>query len=118
MSATRGMWMLLLMAPRALAAAMSGTATRTISQPAASRRWIWSTVAGTSPVLVEHMDWMLTGAPPPTGTPPTMIRFVIVSHLHGCEYQGAPALPATGHTPGNPGSPHPCTRCGEGCLPG
>ena len=36
--------------------------------PAASRAWIWATVAATSSVLVLHMDWMDTGAPPPTGT--------------------------------------------------
>ena len=69
--------MRLLMAPTALAAAMSGTAARTISHPASSRRRIWSTVAETSSVLVEHMDWMETGAPPPTGTGPTWICLVI-----------------------------------------
>ena len=62
-----------LMAPTALAAAMSGTATRMIWQPAASSRRIWSTVAATSSVRVLVMDWMVTGAPPPTGTPPTRI---------------------------------------------
>ena len=40
MSATRGMWIRLLMLSMALAAAMSGTATRTISHPAASSRRI------------------------------------------------------------------------------
>src|SRR5699024_6832070 len=34
-------------------------------------------VAATSSVLVLHMDWMDTGAPPPTGTFPTMICLVI-----------------------------------------
>ena len=28
--------------------------------------------ASTSAVLVVHIDWTLTGAPPPTGTGPTM----------------------------------------------
>ncbi len=42
--------------PTALAAAISGTATRMISQPASSNLRICSTVASTSWVLVEHMD--------------------------------------------------------------
>ncbi len=38
-------------------------------------------VASTFSVTVLHMDWMLTGAPPPTATPPTMICLLIVSPL-------------------------------------
>ena len=52
---------------------MPGTATRTISQPAATRRSTWARVASASCVLVVVMDWTTTGAPPPIGTPPTMI---------------------------------------------
>ena len=50
-----------------------------MSQPAASSRWICATVAATSSVRVLHMDWMGMGAPPPTGTPPMLICFVIQS---------------------------------------
>ncbi|CCY28503.1 unknown [Firmicutes bacterium CAG:114] len=57
--------------PTALAAARLGTATRTIWHPAAASRRIWATVASTSWVGVLVMDWMDTGAPPPTGRPPT-----------------------------------------------
>ena len=81
MSATSGMWMRALMAGTARAASSVGTATRMISQPACSRRRICCTVASTSSVAVLHMDWMLTGAPPPTATPPTMICLLIVSPL-------------------------------------
>ena len=64
-------------APTAFAAARSGTATRIISHPASSSRRICATVAETSSVRVLHMDWMVTGAPPPTGTPPTRICLLI-----------------------------------------
>ena len=57
--------------PTAVAAARLGTATRTIWHPAAASRRIWATVASTSWVGVLVMDWMDTGAPPPTGRPPT-----------------------------------------------
>ena len=57
----------------ASASGMPGTATRTISQPAATRRSTWARVASTSCVLVVVMDWTTTGAPPPIGTPPTLI---------------------------------------------
>ena len=63
--------------PTALAAAMSGTATRMISHPAAARVQIWWRVASTSSVRVLVIDWMVTGAPPPMGTPPTMICLVM-----------------------------------------
>ena len=49
---------------------MVGTATRMISQPAFSRRRIWSTVECQSSVFVLHMDWMATGWPPPMATFP------------------------------------------------
>ena len=57
----------------ARAASSSTTATRTISHPAATRRWIWATVAGTSRVSVVVMDWTLMGAPSPTNTAPSLI---------------------------------------------
>ena len=71
MSAMSGMAMRSRMALIARAAAISGTATRMISQPACSSWWIWWTVASTSLVRVLVMDWTAIGAPPPTATPPT-----------------------------------------------
>ena len=65
--------MAFLICPMARAASMVGTATRTISQPACSKRSIWATVAATSSVRVLHMDWMATAAPPPMVTPPMFI---------------------------------------------
>src|SRR5438552_1233143 len=50
-----------------------GTATRTISQPASTRRPICASVASASCVLVVVIDWTTTGAPAPIGTPPTEI---------------------------------------------
>src|SRR5687768_1572442 len=53
--------------------ASSGQETRTMSAPASSQRRIWSIVALTSGVGVLVMVCTVTGAPPPTGTLPTMI---------------------------------------------
>src|SRR5215510_5708936 len=72
MSATTGMGERLTISGRASADLSSGTATRTTSQPASARRWIWSIVAGTSHVMVVVMDWTTTDAPPPICTPPTL----------------------------------------------
>ena len=44
-----------------------------MSAPASSQRRIWSIVAFTSDVGVLVMVCTVTGAPPPTGTFPTMI---------------------------------------------
>ena len=52
----------------------SGVETRTISAPTLAERMIWSSVAATSVVGVLVMVWTEIGAPPPTGTLPTMIR--------------------------------------------
>src|SRR6266545_2024730 len=73
MSATTGMVEWLAMAGRAAASSVSGTATRTMSQPVAASSAICCRVALTSAVLVIVIDWTLTGAPPPTGTLPTWI---------------------------------------------
>src|SRR5665647_2042555 len=51
-----------------------GRLTRTSSQPAATSARTCASVAAASPVLVHVMDCTATGAPPPTGTEPTMIR--------------------------------------------
>src|ERR671916_2279473 len=50
-----------------------GAATRTMSAPASATLWIWSIVADRLAVSVFVIDCTETGAPPPTGTPPTMI---------------------------------------------
>ena len=71
----------------AMAAASSGTATRMISHPASAKVRIWATVASTSSVFVLHMDWIDTGAPPPTATRPTINFFVIsLALLYQFEY--------------------------------
>ena len=44
-----------------------------MSAPAASSWRIWSIVAAASAVGVLVIDWTVIGAPPPTGTLPTMI---------------------------------------------
>src|SRR5262245_12391678 len=56
----------------ASASSSFGTATRTISQPAATSEAICAVVAGTSCVFVSVIDWTTTGAPPPILTPPTL----------------------------------------------
>src|SRR5919204_1338344 len=73
MSATTGMVDLAAIAGRAAASSVSGTATRTMSQPVAASSAICCRVALTSAVLVIVMDCTLMGAPPPTGTLPTLI---------------------------------------------
>src|SRR3954447_19374710 len=50
-----------------------GTAQRIRSPPAAATARIWRSVASTSAVSVLVIDWTTTGAPPPIGTPPTLI---------------------------------------------
>ena len=67
--------MLLLISFRALAASCVGTVQRTISQPAASRRRICSTVPLTSSVFVLVIDWIATGCSPPMITSPIRISF-------------------------------------------
>src|SRR5665213_3973325 len=50
-----------------------GTATRTMSAPAAATVWICSIVAARFAVSVLVIVCTATGAPPPIGTPPTWI---------------------------------------------
>ena len=64
--------------PNATAAFASGTATRAISHPSFASDRICATVARTSRVSVFVMLWTETGAPPPTGTPPTRMRRVFL----------------------------------------
>ena len=61
---------------------MVGTATRMMSQPAASKARIWLTVAFTSSVFVLHMDWIRTGFPPPIFLSPMEITFVCSLYMN------------------------------------
>src|ERR687898_3319382 len=74
MSATTGMVDLAAIAGRAAASSVSGTATRTMSQPVAASSAICCRVPLMSAVLVMVIDWTLMGAPSPTATRPTLIR--------------------------------------------
>src|SRR5438046_2079701 len=56
----------------ASAASRSGTAGRTISQPASFSSWIWRSVALTSRVSVLVIVCTAIGAAPPMTTPPTL----------------------------------------------
>src|SRR3954469_19515130 len=71
MSAITGICDFLAIAGSASASSVSGTATRTIWQPAAVSSAICWSVALTSAVFVVHIDWTLTGKSLPTPTPPT-----------------------------------------------
>src|ERR1043165_2198823 len=71
MSATRGMRIWRLISPSFSAASRTGTAQRTMSQPAASSDQISSRVACTSRVSVLVIDCTVIGASPPTLTLPT-----------------------------------------------
>src|SRR5665647_3290589 len=73
MSAITGICDLRAIAGRASASSWVGTATRTMSQPAAVSAAICWSVALMSVVGVVHIDWTLTGASPPTSTLPTLI---------------------------------------------
>src|SRR5262249_50029308 len=73
MSAITGICDLRAIAGSASTSSCDGTATRTIWQPAAVSSAICWRVALTSAVNVVVIDWTETGAPPPTGTGPTLI---------------------------------------------
>ena len=72
MSAMTGIWDFFAMVGSASASSWDGTATRTIWQPEAVSSAICCRVAFTLAVSVVVIDCTLTGAPPPTGTLPTM----------------------------------------------
>src|SRR5437879_6019125 len=61
-----GRWMRFLISLRAAASSGLGTVTRTISQPASSRRRIWATVASMSHVSGVVIDCTQIGLSPPT----------------------------------------------------
>src|SRR5690349_13033844 len=73
MSAMTGICDFFAIAGSASASSWDGTATRTIWQPEAVSSAICWSVALTSEVSVVVIDCTETGAPPPTGTDPTMI---------------------------------------------
>src|SRR3954464_9093149 len=73
MSAITGICDFFAIAGSASTSSCDGTATRTIWQPDAVSSAICCRVALTSAVSVVVIDCTLTGAPPPTGTLPTMI---------------------------------------------
>ncbi len=72
MSAMTGICDFFAIAGSASASSCDGTATRTIWHPEAVSSAICCSVAFTSAVSVVHIDCTLTGAPPPTGTLPTI----------------------------------------------
>src|SRR5688500_8302133 len=72
MSAITGICDLRAMAGSASTSSWDGTATRTIWQPDAVSSAICCSVALMSAVTVVVIDWTETGAPPPTGTRPTI----------------------------------------------
>src|ERR1700686_2019550 len=72
MSAITGRGEPLTISFNASAASWSGTAGRTISQPASLSSWIWRSVAFTSRVSVLVIVWTAIGAAPPITTPPTL----------------------------------------------
>src|SRR5215212_6717628 len=78
MSATTGTVDFAAIAASASASSQCGTATRTMSTPAATNEAICCSVALMSAVLVVVIDWMLMGASPPIGTVPIMIRRVVL----------------------------------------
>jgi hypothetical protein len=73
MSAITGICDFFAIAGSASTSSWDGTATRTIWQPEAVSSAICCSVALTSAVSVVVIDCTLIGAPPPTGTEPTMI---------------------------------------------
>src|SRR5512138_3549477 len=72
MSATSGTALPRTMAGRAAAASASGTASRTTSAPASASARTCASVAATSAVFVQVIDWTAMGAPPPIGTGPIL----------------------------------------------
>ena len=77
MSAIRGILIWSRIAQQAATSSFLGTVTRTISQPASSRRWICATVSATSKVFVVVIDWTQIGFSPPTTTSPTATSRVL-----------------------------------------
>src|SRR5258705_11652745 len=95
MSAMTGICDLRAIAGSASTSSCEGTATRTIWHPDAVSSAICCRVAFTSAVSVVVIDWTETGAPPPTGTEPTMIwRLARRGASSGAGAAGRPRLMA------------------------
>jgi hypothetical protein len=113
MSATTGICDLRAMAGSASASSWLGTATRTMSQPAAVSSAICCRVALTSAVSVVVMDWTLIGASPPTSTFPT--RIFRVGRRGASTGAGATGMPrligvVTGSSSHRAAPAHPATH--------
>src|SRR6056297_238428 len=85
----------------------SGTETRTISAPASAAACTCATVAATSVVGVLVMVCTVIGAPPPTGTGPTMIcrdwrRSILRHGRMGLCVMAGPAAVRCSHTRDSP----------------
>src|SRR4051794_24078934 len=106
MSAITGICDFFAIAGRASTSSCDGTATRTIWQPDAVSSAICCSVALTSAVSVVVIDCTLTGAPPPTGTEPTMsCRLCRRGASGGGGAEGMPRLIAvTASSPGEDGN--------------
>src|SRR3954447_11727450 len=99
MSAITGSCDFFAIAGSASTSSCDGTATRTIWHPAAVSSAICWSVALTSAVSVVVIDCTLTGAPPPTGTLPTMIcRLIRRGASGGGGTAGMPRLIAVTRT--------------------
>ena len=96
-----------------------GRLTRTISQPAAASARTCASVASASPVRVHVIDCTATGAPPPTGTAPTMMRRRLDTVAPGCAVlAGGEPRPRLGQPGGEPDlrlpPEHPARAAGVG----
>ncbi len=95
MSATTGTVDFCAICASASASSCRGTATRTMSTPAALSAAICCSVALTSCVGVVHIDCTLIGAPSPTGILPTLMRRV-ARRSGGCRCGGVACAATTG----------------------
>src|SRR5512145_2503593 len=77
MSATSGTGLPRTIGARAAAASASGTASRTTSAPASASARTCASVASTSAVWVQVIDWTAIGAPPPIGIGPILTWRVV-----------------------------------------
>ena len=99
MSAITGICDLRAICASASASSWDGTATRTIWQPDAVSSAICCSVALTSAVSVVVIDCTETGAPPPTGTEPTITWRDVRRGASGCAGRaGIPRLTVMGLT--------------------
>src|SRR5688572_4077251 len=96
MSATTGTVDLDAIATSASASSQCGTATRTMSTPVATSDAICCRVALMSAVFVVVIDWIETGASPPTATPPRSICRLFLRSMSTATSLSAHSVPASG----------------------